>query len=155
MHLWQLKGIQSSKLACERGTRWLPFLLKIGIQKGKGLLDLKAEPSLFHTQNATVERVMKKIQLNLSTTATMGAEESGRCREVLDKSQCMNFSYAGTKKSGRCREVGVSGGSTVSNNFYLGALKIIIFWQFLQVACKVWPNFFKFQSMSVLAMPPF
>ena len=27
------------------------------------------------------------IQLNLSTTATMGTEERGRCKEVLNKSQ--------------------------------------------------------------------
>ena len=45
-------------------------------------MDLKAEPSLFHTENAPVERVMKKIQLNLSTTATMGTEESDHCKEV-------------------------------------------------------------------------
>ena len=34
-----------------------------------------------------------EIQLNLSTTATLGKEESGRCREVLMKSQCMDFSW--------------------------------------------------------------
>ena len=45
-------------------------------------MDLKAEPSLFHTESAPVERVMKKIQLKLSTTATMGAEESDHCKEV-------------------------------------------------------------------------
>ena len=45
-------------------------------------MDLKAEPSLFHTENGPVERVMKKIQLNLSTTATMGTEESDHCKEV-------------------------------------------------------------------------
>ena len=32
----------------------------------------------------------KIIQLNLSTTATLGTEESGHCREVLNKSQCMD-----------------------------------------------------------------
>ena len=41
------------------------------------------------------------------------AEERGRCREVLNKSQCMDFLFAGTKKRGRCREVDVSGGSTI------------------------------------------
>ena len=41
------------------------------------------------------------------------AEERGRCREVLNKSQCMDFLFAGTKKRGRCREVAVSGGSTI------------------------------------------
>ena len=51
----------------------LPFLLKM-VYKDKGL-DLKAEPSLFHTENAPVERVMKKIQLNLSTTATFQGQK--------------------------------------------------------------------------------
>ena len=50
------------------------------------------------------------VQLNLSTTATLGTEESGRCREVLNKSQCMNFLSAGAKNCGRCREVDASGG---------------------------------------------
>ena len=40
----------------------------------------------------------RNIQLNLSTTATMGTEESDRCKEVLNKSQCMDFLSAGTKK---------------------------------------------------------
>ena len=37
-------------------------------------------------------------------SATLETEESGRCssREVLNKSQCMEFLSAGTKKSGRC-----------------------------------------------------
>ena len=39
----------------------------------------------------------KKLQLNLSTKATLGTEESGRCREVLNKSQCMDFCVQGTK----------------------------------------------------------
>ena len=34
---------------------------------------------------------MKKIQLNLSTTATLGTEESDHCKEVLNKRQCMDF----------------------------------------------------------------
>ena len=36
-------------------------------------------------------------QLNFSTTATLGTEESGGCREVLNKSQYMDFLSAGTK----------------------------------------------------------
>ena len=36
-------------------------------------------------------------QLNFSTTATLGTEESGRCREVLNKSQCMDFCLLGRK----------------------------------------------------------
>ena len=49
--------------------------------------------------------IMKKVITveTLSTTATLETEESGRCssREVLNKSQCMEFLSAGTKKSGR------------------------------------------------------
>ena len=49
--------------------------------------------------------IMKKVIRveTLSTTATLETEESGRCssREVLNKSQCMEFLSAGTKKSGR------------------------------------------------------
>ena len=36
--------------------------------------------------------------MNLSTTATIGTEERGRCKEVLNKSQCMDFLSARTKK---------------------------------------------------------
>ena len=42
-----------------------------------------------------------------------GMKKSGRCREVLNKSQCMDFLSDRTKKSGRCREMAVSRGSTV------------------------------------------
>ena len=71
---------------------------------------------------------MKKIQLNLSTTATLGTEASGHCREVLNKRQCMDFfCQKGPKESGRCREVADSGGSTVSNKFHLSVLKITFF----------------------------
>ena len=38
------------------------------------------------------------MQLNLSTMATLGTEESGRCREALNKSQCMDLLSAGTNK---------------------------------------------------------
>ena len=38
-----------------------------------------------------------------------GTEESGRYREVLNKSQCMDFLSAGTKQSDLCREVAFSG----------------------------------------------
>ena len=46
--------------------------------------------------------IMKKV-ITLSTTATLETEESGHCssREVLNKSQCMEFLSAGTKNSGR------------------------------------------------------
>ena len=38
------------------------------------------------------------IKSNLSTTDTLGTEESGRCRGVLNKSQCLDFLSAGRKK---------------------------------------------------------
>ena len=53
------------------------------------------------------------VQLNLSTTATLRTEESGRCREVWNKSQCMDFFVPRDKKSGLCLQVAVSRGSTV------------------------------------------
>ena len=40
----------------------------------------------------------EEIQLKLSTMATLETEESGHCREVLNKSQCMDFLSAATKK---------------------------------------------------------
>ena len=49
------------------------------------------------------------------------------------ESMYRSFVRQGKKKLAVAEEVGVSGGSTVSNNFHLGALKIIIFWQFLLV----------------------
>ena len=56
------------------------------------------------------------MQLNLYTTATLGTEERGGCcREVLNKSQCIDFLSTGTKTSGLCGEVAVNGGSTVCN----------------------------------------
>ena len=52
--------------------------------------------------------------------ATLGTEESGRCKEVAvverffkNNSQCMDLLSAGTKKSGHCREVAISSRSTV------------------------------------------
>ena len=57
------------------------------------------------------------LQLDLSTTPTLGTEErqeSGRCEEGLNKGQCKDSVLsAGMKKSGRCREVAVSRGLTV------------------------------------------
>ena len=44
---------------------------------------------------------------------TLRTEESGRCREVLNKNQYMHFFPPGRKKSGRCWEVAVSAGSTL------------------------------------------
>ena len=40
----------------------------------------------------------EEIQSNLSTMATLETEESGRCREVLNKSQCKDFLSGATKK---------------------------------------------------------
>ena len=53
------------------------------------------------------------IQSNLQTTATLGTEGSGRCKEVFTRINVWIFLSAGTKKSGHCREVAVSGGWTV------------------------------------------
>ena len=47
---------------------------------------------------------------NVSTMATLGREESGRCREVLNKRQCMDFFPLGWKK------VAVSGGLTLARS---------------------------------------
>ena len=48
-----------------------------------------------------VGTVIKKLQLSLSATATLGTEESGRCREVLNNSQCMDFfAHRDTKMRG-------------------------------------------------------
>ena len=41
------------------------------------------------------------LQLNLSTTVTLGTEESSRCREVLNRIQSMDFLSARMKKGGR------------------------------------------------------
>ena len=43
----------------------------------------------------------------------VGDKRKWPCKEVLNKSQSMDFLPAGRKNSGLCREVGVSGGSTV------------------------------------------
>ena len=57
------------------------------------------------------------LRLNLSTTATLGIDESGRCREVAIvvsyKQESMYVLLLSSKKSGRCEEVAVSGGVTV------------------------------------------
>ena len=55
--------------------------------------------------------------MNLFTTATLGTEESGHCREVAAvESLKQGWMYGlSAKKNGRCREVAVSGSSTVLN----------------------------------------
>ena len=57
------------------------------------------------------------LRLNLSTTATLGIDESDRCREVAvvvsSKQELMYVLLLSSKKSGRCEEVAVSGGVTV------------------------------------------
>ena len=42
--------------------------------------------------------------------ATLGTEESGRCRVVLNRSKLVDFLFAGMEKSGRCREAAARGG---------------------------------------------
>ena len=47
-------------------------------------------------------------------------KESGRCRELLNKSHCKDFLSVETKKSDRCtREVAYGRGSTVSIHYHL------------------------------------
>ena len=55
----------------------------------------------------------EEIQLNLSTMTTLETEESGRCREVLNKKYMYGFFVRGDEKSGRCIEVAINRGSTV------------------------------------------
>ena len=51
------------------------------------------------------------IQLNLSTMATFGTEESGHCREWFKQKSMYNV-WTVRQKSGHGREVAVSGGLT-------------------------------------------
>ena len=56
------------------------------------------------------------VQLNLSTTATLGTEESGHCREVAVVERLKQewiYGRLSAKKNGRCGEVAVSGGLNV------------------------------------------
>ena len=56
------------------------------------------------------------MQLNLSTTATLGTEKNDRRREVavVEKFKQESLYCLSATESGRCREMAVSGGSTVS-----------------------------------------
>ena len=55
------------------------------------------------------------MQLNLSTTTTLGTEESGRCKKVAVVERFKQESMYGmpAKKSVRCRDVAVSTGLIV------------------------------------------
>ena len=80
--------------------------------------------------NDTLRRLIEKVkkikndvydmkmfmQLNLSTTATLGTEKNDRRREVavVEKFKQESLYCLSATKSGRCREMAVSGGSTVS-----------------------------------------
>ena len=64
--------------------------------------DLTSKLALTDACNVLLKRGVgtvhdKKLQLNLSTKATLGTEESGLCGEVLNKSQCMDFFVQKTK----------------------------------------------------------
>ena len=54
-------------------------------------------------------------QLKLSTTATLGTEKSGHCREVVvvEAETTVNVRTIRLKKINRCTEVAVSGGWSV------------------------------------------
>ena len=56
------------------------------------------------------------MQLNLSTTATLGTEKNDRRREVavVEKFKQESLYWLSATRSGRCREMAVSGSSTVS-----------------------------------------
>ena len=63
-------------------------------------------------------RKISEIQLNLSTTATLGTRESDRCRKVanVERFKRESMFWLSAIKSGHCREVaevGICGGSTV------------------------------------------
>ena len=55
-------------------------------------------PHLIRRMRRLFEDYEQKYKLNLSKTATLGEEESGRCRDVLNKSQSMDFLSVGTRK---------------------------------------------------------
>ena len=55
--------------------------------------------------------VLRKVQLNLSTTVTLGTEKSGHCREVETR---VNVWTVRQKKNSRSRGVAVSGEVVVS-----------------------------------------
>ena len=116
-----------------KGMKGLPFLLKM-VYKGKGL-DLKAEPPpVPYTKCSCRESYEEDTVEPLYNSHLPGTEESGHCKEVLNKRQCMDFfCRKGPKESGCCREVAVNEGLTVSNKFHMSVLKITIFWQFLLV----------------------
>ena len=56
------------------------------------------------TWSQTTPERKKSVQLNLSTKATLGTEQSGHCREVYTRFEMNGLS---TKKSGHCRKVAV------------------------------------------------
>ena len=59
-------------------------------------LGLILKVRVFETRSGLLLMVIV-VQLNLSTTATLGTEECGHFKEVLNKSQYMDFLSAGTK----------------------------------------------------------
>ena len=61
---------------------------------------------------ALLQVLLLNIQFNLSTTVTLGTEESGHCREVAVVERLKQESMYGlsAKENGRCREVAVTGG---------------------------------------------
>ena len=73
-----------------KGMKGLPFLLKM-VYKGKGL-DLKAEPPpVPYTKCSCRESYEEDTVEPLYNSHLPGTEESGHCKEVLNKRQCMDF----------------------------------------------------------------
>ena len=61
-------------------------------------LPYQGTPHLIRRMRRLFEDYEQKYKLNLSKTATLGEEESGRCRDVLNKSQSMDFLSVGARK---------------------------------------------------------
>ena len=57
-------------------------------------------------ESSKITQILTTVEPLYNGHLNMGTEESGRCREVLNKSQCMDF-----------LSVAVSGGSTVRHHY--------------------------------------
>ena len=101
---------------------------------------------------------VKIIQLNLSTTATFGAEESGHCKEVAIVDRFWTRVHVWIlcllgQKSGLCREVAVCRGSTLSPRTFKrhllhGAKKVIF------TACHSGKLKLPFTSPNIISTSP-
>ena len=84
----------------------------MGVTMIWSFIRVKATETLREIYQAAPNSVTQSdIQLNLSTMATFGTEESSRCREWFKQRSMYNV-WTVHQKSGRRREVAVSGGLT-------------------------------------------